>query len=101
MTDKPTDLRIFDPTRVRALFEAKEAALASAQERIEALERDARRYRWLRERHEITFPVPAFPTIPWVVRVDRLDAMPAMVGVHGVTLDAAIDAALSPSEPGA
>jgi len=73
--------------------------------------KDADRYRWLREPHDVPMPwhfgkteqnsnfkpIPK-PSIPWPVRIELDHGIPATKCVYGDTLDIAIDAAMKPTE---
>lgn len=73
-------------------------AIVALESKVRELEKDAARYRWLREPHYIEFPVAVFPSIPWVVRCE-LKGLPVTLACNGVALDAAIDTALAAQKP--
>ncbi len=64
---------------------------------VDSVARDAARYRWLREERDIPL---GERDIPWVVALDPAERINTMTRRVGDNLDAAIDAAMSPTKAG-
>jgi hypothetical protein len=91
-----TDLRIFDPTKVRAIVEAKDAEITRLRAEVERLSADTRRLDWLASnpRHHLDCEVLKFGR-PGKWRVWKLRGKyEAKTLGEGDTPRAAIDASI-------
>lgn len=91
-TDDPMSVSGRDADYVAAL---KPQILIALLDHIDALERDALRYRWLRTQPNEDTEDCLISHRPWCVQIEHAPGIPQMVACNYATLDAAIDQAIA------